>query len=117
MLGLRVSAEKLASLKKEAESQDKTISDLFFEALDKSEAQHQLREKLKGKDRDIQFLQDKIETLTGKKPKFQKRISIPVTLEQAAKIKITASQQNVPQGLLLNKMIFGAHATGPKPLT
>ena len=117
-LSVRVSAEKLESLKKEALAQNKTVNDLIFEALDGSAAQYQLRQKVQDQDVKIQFMQDKLESLTGNKPKFQKRVSVPVTLEQSAKIKISAAQQNIPQGQLLNKMIFGAAATaGQKALT
>ena len=105
-VAIKLEESKIEEIKKTAESEGKTLTDILLEGLFVS-GEIRLRDaRIAELEKSQRDLEAKFEAATGKKPRTKKRISIPVTDAEFEVIKKIAFERDVSKSQLLRNMLI-----------
>lgn len=103
-------------LEKKAREQGKRLSDLLNEGFFAMKSVDGYESKLAGIERENKELKQRLERITGKKPKLVKRVSIGMTLEEYDKLSKLAEQNGMTKTTLLRSMLVSHKPSRMLPL-
>ena len=106
VLSIKLEPEDIEALKTQAALNNTTVTNLITSGITGSKNQDHLKEKIKALESQLQDVTERYQKVTGKKIKLDKRISIPVSLEQFKALNLAAAKDNKTKSQFLRDIIF-----------
>ena len=104
-IGVKLDPEKVQTLKEQCARDGMTVSDYLNDAIDHQTINRQLEDKITKLNDRIQYLEDRHARLTGTPPKYEKRVSISMTLEQYNRFTELADISKMTKSELVRSLI------------
>ena len=105
-LSLKLDSEKIQELKKIAQAEGKTITDVLTEGVFATKNQFILETQVKELTKSLAELTEKFERATGRKVKTTKRISIPLTDREFTALDDLAHKSKISKAQLMRQVLL-----------
>ena len=102
-LSIKVNEIELDSLKQVARASGKSVTSVLMDGMKAHAHNLDLQAQLQEQARQIQELQTRFQSATGRKLQTQKKATIPLTESEHHALKVMAAERNTSMGLLLRQ--------------